>query len=135
MTAMKKLAVKAIARDVVIIVALSGIAGFYTSLAMPGKYGTPEHASTVLLLSLVLMTVGFVIVACLSPDNRWLQLILVGVLTWLLGGLINIPFFGLSYLNWIKGIIHIATPMAVGGAFSYVFKRSQPTAPNQPNSL
>jgi hypothetical protein len=95
---------------------------------MPGKYGTPEHGSTVLLLSLVLTTVGFTIVAFLSPDSRWRQLLIVGVLTWLLGGVVNISFFGISFINWLKTVIYIVSPLVIGGAFSYVIKGSQPTA-------
>jgi cell division protein FtsW (lipid II flippase) len=127
MTPIKKLSAKEVVRDVLIIFALSAIAGFYTSLAMPGKYGTPEHSSMVALLSLVLSTVGFTIVACLSPNNRWRQLVFVVVLTWLLGGLVNIPFFGLSFLNWLKGAVHVVITAVIGGAFSYVIKGARPS--------
>jgi hypothetical protein len=89
------LSAKAIGRDPFIVVALSVVAGFYTSLAMPGKLGTAEYASASSLLTLVLVTVGFTIVACFSPNNRWLQLLIVGGLTWFLGGIFNILVYGL----------------------------------------
>ena len=74
------LSFKAVARDVLILAALTGIAGFYVSLAMPGKLGTPEHQSMSGLLTLVLVTVGFVIVAARSSGNRWLHIAVVVVL-------------------------------------------------------
>jgi hypothetical protein len=88
---------------------------------MPGKLGTAEFASASSLLTLVLLTVGFTIVACCSPNNRWLQLLIVGGLTWFLGGIFNILVFGLSPENWLKQIAHFAVMVAVGGGFSVHF--------------
>jgi hypothetical protein len=125
MIGVKDLSGKAVARDVLIIVALTAIAGFFTSLAMPGKLGTTEYASIVYLLSLVFSTIGFTIIACFSPNNRWRQLFIVGVLTWIVGGIINIPFFGLSFIGWLKEIVFFVVTVSIGGAFSYLFTTSK----------
>jgi hypothetical protein len=113
------LSVRAVARDLLIIVALSGIAGLYTSLAMPGKLGTSEYASLSSALSLVLTTAGFALIGCRAPERRWAQLLLVGLLAWMVG-LINIPLFGITFVSWAKTSVHISTVLLIGGAFSYL---------------
>jgi len=64
-------------------------------------------------------------IACFSSNNRWRQLLVVGVLTWFLGGMINIPLFGLSLTNWLKSIFYFVPTISIGGAFSYLFKPSR----------
>jgi hypothetical protein len=128
-TTLKTFSARTIGRDVCIICALSLIAGLFASLATPEKFGTPDYLAVVMLLSLPLSAAGFTVVGCLSPNNRWRQIVFVGVSAWLLTGIGYIGVFSISALDWFGGGGgYIAVPAAVGGALSYLIKGSKPTA-------
>jgi hypothetical protein len=118
---MKDLSVKTIVRDFIIIMGLTGIAGLYTSLAMPGKLGTIEHASTARLLTLLLVTMGFTIIACLSPKVRWRQLLIVTALACIVDALYNLLLLTSPSRIFFQNTVHFVITMLVGGVFSYVF--------------
>jgi hypothetical protein len=110
-------------RDFVVIIGLTAVAGLYTSLAMPGKLGTVEHASTSRVLTLLLITVGFTTIACLSPKVRWRQLLIIASLACILDAFYNLLLLGNSPTVFFQNTVHFAITMLIGGVFSYVFKK------------
>src|SRR5262245_4443768 len=103
---MKDLDAKIIMRDFIIILGLTGVAGLYTSLAMPGTFGTIEHAGITRLLTLLLTTTGFTVIACLSPSVRWLQLVTVLILFWMFDGIYNLLLAGNPVKGWLINGFH-----------------------------
>ncbi len=73
--------------------------------------------------NLLLGTVAFTIAGCLAPPAKWHHLGLVALGAWFTS-LINVMYFGVSLTQWVAAAIFMAVIMAIGGAISYVFKRS-----------
>ncbi len=109
-----------IARDVVIVAALTGIGGFVIGLT--GALESQRGMLAIMASNLLLGTVGFVISGCLARDNRWRHLACVAVGVWLFG-LGNVLFFGVGIAHWLFSSIAVGLMMGVGGALSYVFRR------------
>lgn len=110
-----------IIRDVAIVVGLTFIGGLIIGLAGPA---TPQRKVLAIVISnLSLGTLGFVISGCLAVGDRWRHLAYVALGVWLFG-LVNVIFMGFSVIQWVLSIIAVTLMTAVGGALSYIFRKS-----------
>ena len=113
-----------IIRDVIILWVLTGIGGFAAGLATGGpQRDAQQFIIAVAASNLLLGTVGFTVVGCLAPPNRWRHLAFVALGVWITS-LINVVFFGVGLAQWIGSAIFMAIVMGIGGAISYLFKRN-----------
>ena len=83
----------------------------------------PEVVS-VLLMSTLLVTVGFCISGCLTIKNRWKHLFLVALVVWLFHFLPNLLFRPFNVLSFASSITSIVVTMVIGGVLSSILARS-----------
>ena len=114
----------AVMRDVAIIYFLTFLGGFIVGVATGG----PEHDPRRYMLALRVSdfshsTLGFAIVGCLSPVARWRHIGMVAFAYWLVSYL-SVLFFGITASSWLKSVIGLIAAAAIGGAASYIFRRT-----------
>jgi len=118
-----------VVRDVSIIFILTFLGGLVVRIASGGLRQAPEQVQLATAASNFFFgIVGFTIAGCLASANRWRHLRAVAVGAWF-AGLVNVAFFGVSFLRWLGGILVILVIMSVGGAISFVFKRDSRPSP------
>jgi FtsH-binding integral membrane protein len=111
---------KAIARDTLIIIVLTGIGGFIVGLS--GSSG-PSALVAIAVSNILFMSVGFTISGAIVKKERFRHLFKVAVCLWVFS-LINV-FFGFALVEWVFSFVSILIAMGLGGTFSFVFARKQ----------
>ena len=113
-------------RDVIILTLLSTLGGFIIGTAVGPRLNTERALLAAGVAAISLGTVGFTISGCLAPPPRWRHLAFVAIGVWLVG-LNNVVWFGSTIGQWLGSSILVAVTMILGGALSYLFKRTQQT--------
>ena len=113
-------------RDIGIVFVLSCIGGLIVGASNP--YGTAtEKMAGMVIANIFSITGGFVIVGCLTKENRWAHLVRVAVGAWLTG-LLGVVFGITTVLQWLGGVVVIFLFMGLGGWISsFLSSRRQPT--------
>ena len=75
------------------------------------------------IANLLMGSIGFAIVGCLAPGPRWRHLTIVAIGLWLTS-IVNVIAFGFPLIQWLFAIVGTFLMMGIGGALSYLFKRS-----------
>jgi hypothetical protein len=120
--------VKAVVRDVLIIMGLTFLAGFVIGLT--GVARGPNAVLAMAAGNLVFMIVGFTISGALARTRRFNHLLWVALGVWL-ASIINVLFFGATIIQWFMSVVVILALMGIGGLLSYAFVRNpKPEAPD-----
>ena len=110
----------AVARDVAILWVLTLVGGFVAGVAGAGP-GTPRFVAALFVSNTLLGIIGFIISGCLVGGRRWKHLFVVALILWLTG-LVNM-LFGVTFIQWVFGIVAILIFMGIGGGISYLFRK------------
>ena len=107
-----------VVRDVVIVTVFLVIGGFIV-----GSTGIVTK-QLMAVSSLLLGTLGFCLCGCLTIENRWKHLFIVGLGVWLTNCLPLLPSLLSNELTWILSVAIIFVPVVIGGAFSLGLARA-----------
>ena len=110
----------AVARDVAILWVLTLVGGFVAGVAGAGP-GTPRFVAALFVSNTLLGIIGFIISGCLVGGRRWKHLFVVALILWLTG-LVNM-LSGVTFIQWVFGIVAILIFMGIGGGISYLFRK------------
>lgn len=119
-----------ILRDVGIVFGLTLLGGFVIGVATAGSPRGPMYVAAIAISNLLFSTVGFFIAGCLTIENRWKHLALVGLGVWL-ASLVNVVFVGTTIIQWIFASIFVAITMGIGGGAAALVRRKEPNQPLQ----
>lgn len=116
------IALGAVVRDGGLILLLTAVGGLIIGLT---SYTTDFESLLLLVacMNLLFLVVGFTISASVVGRGRWQHIAAVGLVVWLFG-IINVLLGIGSIIDWIVSALLIAVCMGVGGALSYLFKRT-----------
>jgi hypothetical protein len=109
-------------RDAGLILLLTAILGIIIGLASPNS-DIESLLPLLALLNLLVLVVGFTVSAAVVNGARWQHIAAVGLLVWLFG-IVNILLGLADTSTWLFSALFIAICVAVGGALSYLFKRT-----------
>jgi hypothetical protein len=108
---------KALIRDVIVIYALTSLAGFILGFAA-GTNEVPMDA--VGLANILFSAVGFTISACAAKQNRFRHLVHVGIAVWLFSAF-NMLYTRMNVVHWVFTIIPATIALLAGWGLSYLF--------------
>lgn len=120
-----------LARDLVIILAISAHYGVVTALTTFEVKGMGSAQMTLALTNMVSMLVGFFIASYLTPERRWTHLGILALATWLVG-LLNVAFFGVTIADWMGSLLFILITMGLGGGLATLLNKRVIPAPPLP---
>ncbi len=116
-------AMRAIIRDVIIIMVLTALGGFVVGFISAATHQPQQHLILAIALSNLLFgTVGFTIVGCRAPGARWPHLWRVALGSWI-ASLINVAFGFTNLAQWVFASVFMILIMGLGGALSYLFRK------------
>ncbi len=115
--------IKAVVRDVAIVLALTFLGGFAVGYASP----TTDNVAAIAMSNFIFASLGFFIAGCLTKVSRFNHLSKVAVVVWLCSAL-NI-FLGVTPIQWAASIIFILITMGIGGSLSLLAVK----APGKPD--
>ncbi len=100
-------------------------------LGLSGFAPTQANVPLFLLVSNILLVIGFGIAGVVTPYQRWHYLPAVAMLLWLMC-LVNVPMGFDSVGSWFLSSISYLINVAIGGGISHLITRLTKPAPVQP---
>jgi hypothetical protein len=107
---------KAVIRDVVIIYIFTGIGGVLIGIVA----GSQPPTTALGFANILLGSIGFCLVGCMTDNKRWQHLTIVAVFVWLTS-ILNAIFLPFSFTHWLFGLVINFIIMAIGGGLSFLF--------------
>ncbi len=113
-------------RDVAIVWGLTLVGGLIVGVSeVEGSRKVLAIATSNILLG----TIAFSIVGCLTPTQRFRHLFVVALGTWLTS-VVNVLGGAASVVGWLFSVVAMLITAAVGGGLSFLFVRTPDVRPN-----
>ena len=116
---------KAVARDVIIVFALTFLAGIVLGIALgAGRISASRGAIALALSNVLFSIVAYCIVGAMAKTNRFKHLMVVATVCWLLSAfnMLFLPAFTVP--AWMLSSVMVLFTMGVGGGLSFLFVRA-----------